>query len=95
MAGKEISEETVKSLSSAFEKDSKNVLAQNAVAKHGLTEVLTSQEKLRGRVHVYNTAVPDEGKPITNQKSSGRCWIFAVLNSIRCVHGLIYFFCIN
>lgn len=25
----------------------------------------------------------DEVKPITNQKSSGRCWIFAALNVIR------------
>ena len=24
-----------------------------------------------------------EVKPVTNQKSSGRCWIFAVLNTIR------------
>lgn len=24
-----------------------------------------------------------EGKPVTNQKNSGRCWIFAVLNVIR------------
>lgn len=24
-----------------------------------------------------------EGKPITNQKSTGRCWIFACLNVIR------------
>ena len=25
----------------------------------------------------------DEVKPITNQKSSGRCWIFATLNAMR------------
>ena len=25
----------------------------------------------------------DEAKPITNQKSSGRCWLFACLNVIR------------
>lgn len=24
-----------------------------------------------------------EGKPVTNQKSSGRCWLFAVLNCMR------------
>lgn len=27
--------------------------------------------------------VNPEVKPVTNQKSSGRCWIFAVLNTIR------------
>lgn len=25
----------------------------------------------------------DEVKPMTNQKSSGRCWIFAMLNAMR------------
>lgn len=33
--------------------------------------------------HVYQHKVEIDGKPITNQKSSGRCWIFACLNVIR------------
>lgn len=32
--------------------------------------------------HVFNHKV-DEVKPMTNQKSSGRCWIFACLNAMR------------
>lgn len=28
--------------------------------------------------------VPTEGKPMSNQKASGRCWIFACLNAMRC-----------
>jgi len=27
--------------------------------------------------------IDTEGKPITNQKNSGRCWVFAALNVIR------------
>lgn len=27
--------------------------------------------------------IESEGKPVTNQRSSGRCWIFACLNVIR------------
>jgi bleomycin hydrolase len=27
--------------------------------------------------------IDTEGKPITNQKNSGRCWVFATLNVIR------------
>lgn len=69
--------------SSSFEKDSKNVIAQNAAAKHGIKEIMTSQESLKGKVHVYNTSIPDECKPVTNQKASGRCWLFAALNAIR------------
>lgn len=38
---------------------------------------------------VYNTSfyapsqIESEGKPVTNQKNSGRCWLFAALNCIR------------
>ena len=27
--------------------------------------------------------IEGEGKPVTNQKSSGRCWIFALVNCMR------------
>jgi len=27
--------------------------------------------------------IEDEGKPVTNQHSSGRCWIFSCLNIMR------------
>lgn len=37
--------------------------------------------------HFYNINVifqiETEGKPMTNQKSSGRCWLFAALNVMR------------
>lgn len=32
--------------------------------------------------HVYQHKVEIDEKPITNQNSSGRCWIFACLNII-------------
>lgn len=31
----------------------------------------------------FKFQVEDEGKPLTNQKNSGRCWIFAALNTMR------------
>ena len=34
-------------------------------------------------MHIFNQKVEAEGKPVTNQKSSGRCWIFACLNVMR------------
>ncbi|KAK0541071.1 bleomycin hydrolase [Tilletia horrida] len=33
--------------------------------------------------HVFNVKIPDEGKPVVNQHSSGRCWLFALTNCIR------------
>ncbi|KAJ5575267.1 cysteine protease [Penicillium hetheringtonii] len=38
---------------------------------------------LQSDLHVFNTAVPIEGAPITNQRSSGRCWLFAATNVFR------------
>ena len=38
---------------------------------------------LETNVHIYNSKVETEGKPVTNQKSSGRCWLFAALNVAR------------
>ena len=32
---------------------------------------------------MFNHKVETEGKPVTNQKSSGRCWLFACLNVAR------------
>lgn len=32
---------------------------------------------------VFLFQIEAEGKPLTNQKSSGRCWLFAALNVIR------------
>ncbi|KAI5296975.1 hypothetical protein KEM55_005324, partial [Ascosphaera atra] len=33
--------------------------------------------------HIFNTKIPTEGAPITNQRSSGRCWLFAACNVFR------------
>ena len=38
---------------------------------------------LENNIHVFNHKVETEGKPVTNQKSSGRCWLFAGLNVAR------------
>lgn len=32
---------------------------------------------------IYNVKIPFEGDPITNQRSSGRCWLFASTNVFR------------
>ncbi|CAB4062806.1 BLMH [Lepeophtheirus salmonis] len=33
--------------------------------------------------HVFTHKITDEGKPVSNQKASGRCWLFAALNAMR------------
>jgi len=67
---------------SAFESDPKNRFSQNVVTKHDPLESCLTRKTLETTNHVY-THKTDEFKPVTNQRSSGRCWIFACLNAMR------------
>lgn len=62
---------------------SKNQLAQNVCARVDPFEACISRKALEGTQHVFNYKIESEGKPLTNQKNTGRCWIFAALNVIR------------
>lgn len=44
---------------------------------------LQSREAIIADAHVFNTEVEFKTGPITNQKSSGRCWLFATTNVLR------------
>lgn len=46
-------------------------------------EVCISRDVVETTQHVFAHRVETEGKPMTNQKNSGRCWLFAALNCIR------------
>lgn len=46
-------------------------------------EVLASRSTKIADPHVFNIQIPFEGAPITNQRSSGRCWLFASTNVFR------------
>lgn len=67
---------------SNFNSDAKNRLAQNACIRHQVLDILRRPdvEKLP---HVFTHKIESEGKPVSDQKSSGRCWIFACLNCMR------------
>ncbi|HBN84868.1 MAG TPA: aminopeptidase, partial [Clostridiales bacterium] len=57
-----------------------NFLA-NAINKSGIDAIAFNNEALRKMQ--YNFSVEIETGKITNQKGSGRCWIFAGLNTMR------------
>lgn len=61
----------------------KNVLAQNVCSRIDPFEAALSRKVLETTQHVFTYKVESEGKPLTNQKNSGRCWLFAALNAIR------------
>ncbi|GFY49373.1 bleomycin hydrolase [Trichonephila inaurata madagascariensis] len=66
-----------------FEADQKNLLALNACAKTDPLEVCQQRHIIESTSHVFTHKVDSEIKPVTNQKNSGRCWLFAALNVLR------------
>lgn len=83
MSTKPISLEAIKKLKDEFYADPKNELAQNACTRTDPFEVAISRKRTDAALHVYNIKVESEGKPVTNQENSGRCWLFAALNVMR------------
>ncbi|KAL2811426.1 peptidase C1B, bleomycin hydrolase [Aspergillus granulosus] len=63
--------------------DPKNRLALSSLATSSYTQVLANRSALNSDLQVFNVKVPFEGAPITNQRSSGRCWLFASTNIFR------------
>ncbi|KAM9320328.1 bleomycin hydrolase, partial [Gastrophryne carolinensis] len=59
------------------------LLAQNVATSSDPLEVCLQRQTVQDSVHVFQHTIPAEGKPVTNQKSSGRCWIFSCLNVMR------------
>ncbi|CAH0713552.1 unnamed protein product, partial [Brenthis ino] len=83
MSSKPLSLEKLENLRNNFYADPKNELAQNACSRFDPFEVAISKRKTDKCLHVYNIKIDSEGKPVTNQENTGRCWLFAVLNVMR------------
>lgn len=75
--------EKVAALIQKLNSDPQFVLAQNVGTTHDLLDICLKRATVQGAQHVFQHAVTQEGKPVTNQKSSGRCWIFSCLNVMR------------
>ncbi|WP_068268600.1 C1 family peptidase [Caviibacter abscessus] len=54
---------------------------QNAVLKNGIKNAAFNNDATIRDIHVYSENI-ETGK-VSNQKSSGRCWMFAALNTFR------------
>jgi bleomycin hydrolase len=76
-----ITNERTQAFRKAFEKNSKQIALQRGVVKNGIR---ASAENVQA--HVENTPIFSidlaTGK-VANQKQSGRCWMFAALNTFR------------
>lgn len=64
-----------------FKKRESSQLIANAVIKNGIDNTALNNEAVK-KMHYDFSEEIDVGK-VTNQKKSGRCWMFAALNNIR------------
>ncbi|KIK67080.1 hypothetical protein GYMLUDRAFT_156805 [Collybiopsis luxurians FD-317 M1] len=63
--------------------DSKARLARTVLSHSDIRDALVSRAATVATTHVFNHEVDFKTGPITNQKSSGRCWLFATTNVLR------------
>eukprot|EP01043_Picozoa_sp_COSAG02_P016960 COSAG02_NODE_758_length_17516_cov_53.301085_11_plen_330_part_00 len=86
-AGKaeEISPELLQESLESFSSDPKNLFAQNAVTRTDVTELLIDREESKINHHFSSSLRESLGfeQIPANQFQTGRCWLFAMLNTIR------------
>ena len=76
-----VSFENLEGFSQDFNSDRANLIAANAVHKNGILETATDYRGVRSLPNSFSVDLKT-GK-ITDQKASGRCWIFSALNTFR------------
>jgi len=77
-----IDTEMINNFSKKFNEDNINLLAKNSISSNPLKNVLINQDILQKRRKIFSKKIDIESK-VADQKSSGRCWLFAFLNVIR------------
>lgn len=77
-----ITMDSLKSWEGDFVASPKHRLASTVLSKSAFADVLVRREAQLEAQQVFNVKLSTEGKPITNQKSSGRCWLFS---ATKCV----------
>jgi len=64
--------------------DPKNQLALNAFTQGDILNIIRRREAvINDGPHLFSDKIEGEGRPVTNQRSSGRCWLFASTNVMR------------
>jgi len=74
--------ESIQSFKSKINQDNTVKMARNAATRNEVTELAMDWEHFRRIDHAFSDVVTGE-MPVTNQRSSGRCWGFAGLNLFR------------
>jgi bleomycin hydrolase len=79
----EIDSEYTQKCHELFEHEPNSKLMQNILTQNAIVDLMIDRERdVNVEKHMFNTLVTPKVST-TNQKSSGRCWLFAALNVIR------------
>src|SRR5712692_3590655 len=73
--------EHLRRLRASFTDHPTSRVAQNAVAQNTIDDVALNRSVITGIDHTFSTRLDDWS--VTNQKQTGRCWMFAGLNLLR------------
>ena len=71
----------IRTFSKDFQGDRAARIASNASVKAGFLEAAADYAALQKQAHTFSVSLKQGA--ITNQKSSGRCWLFSALNTLR------------
>lgn len=73
-----------------FDKHPENIIIRNSLVNVGLQASCTNWDLLNKVEHIFTNTLKGEHTKATDQYRTGRCWLFAFLNSLR--HQLIHVF---
>ena len=76
-----ITKEKLEKYRECFSKDIKNKMSMNAVMNNNLDKVASNSDVIKANRNEFSMRL--EQGDITDQKMSGRCWMFAALNIMR------------
>lgn len=77
----ELSLEEIKQFQKDYESQKRNKIAEMATVTNGVQKASFNTEKVRNLNRTFSIEIKTDA--VTNQKQSGRCWLFAALNTLR------------
>ncbi|KAF3175064.1 hypothetical protein TWF788_008536 [Orbilia oligospora] len=80
---RELTIKSIKRWEEQFLAEPKNLLALAAVSKNDMKQIIQQPNAIIDDAQVFSDQIAFDGAPITNQRSSGRCWIFAATSVLR------------
>jgi bleomycin hydrolase len=78
---KQLDQQAIARLQAGFQLDNTNKALMNAITNNDIDNLVLNRELINKHNNVFNLNIAVEG--ITDQQSTGRCWMFAALNLMR------------